>query len=159
MILLLMILLSLSAVYFTRLLQRRGMKTASVMAAVLYLYLIAWIYAIFILDIADLGFAETETRVSLLHGSNIYHSFVQLNAKMAAIPLPMLKAIVAVAAMTLVAGFIVAFHGIFEISREICRFVKQYRYQQTHKTEWVVNKGSVPVRAISIIRMNCRANC
>ena len=155
-----MILLSLIAVYFTRLLQRHGMKTASVTVAVLYLYLIAWIYVVFILDVADLGFAETETRISLLHGSNIYHSFVQLNAKMAAISLPILKVIVAVAAMTLVAGFIVAFHGIFEISREICRFVKQYRYLQTHnKTEWIIKNKSVSVRAISIIRLYCRANC
>ncbi len=159
MIVLLITLWSLFAIYFTRLFTQKKMRAATISVTVLYLYLIAWIYAVFILDIADLGFAESETRISLLHGSNIYHSFVQLNAKMAAIPLPILKGIVAVGAMTLVAGFIVDFNGLFEISLVICRFVKQYRYLQTHKTEWAIKNKSVPVRAISIIRMNCRANC
>ena len=94
MILLLMILLSLSAVYFTRLLQQKGMKTASFMVAVLYLYLILWTYAVFILDIADLGFSERQTQVALLHGSNIYHSFVSITENMSVIPLELLEAIV-----------------------------------------------------------------
>ena len=159
MILLLMILLSLVAVYFTRLLQRRGMKTASVTVAVLYLYLIAWTYAVFILDVADLGFAEKETLVSLLHGSNIYHSFVQLNAKMALIPLPLLEAIVGVAALVLMAGVAVALHGVVEISRVIYRFV-QKNYVELNKKEYWVKKIIHPcVKSTCFIRLYCRANC
>ena len=159
MILLLMILLSLSAVYFTRLLQRNGMKTAAVTVAVLYLYLIAWTYAVFILDIADLGFAERETQVSLLHGSDIYHSFVQLTAKMAAIPFELLEAIVGVAVLVLIAGFSVAFHGVFEISIEIYKTVCK-NYIEKNKT--VMRKAvpvQKPVKTVSLIRLNCRANC
>lgn len=159
MILLLMILLSLSAVYFTRLLQRKGMKTAAVTVAVLYLYLIAWTYAVFILDIADLGFAERETQVSLLHGSDIYHSFVQLTAKMAVIPFELLEAIVGVAVLVLIAGFSVAFHGVFEISKEIYKRVCK-NYIEKNKT--VMRKAvqaQPPVKTVSLIRLNCRANC
>ena len=160
MIVLLMILLSLIAVYFTRLLQRRGMKTASVMVAILYLYLIAWIYAIFILDIADLGFAEAETRISLLHGSNIYHSFVQLNAKMAAIPLQILKAIVAVAAMTFVAGSIVAFHGLFEIAKAVVKVSKEKElFTSSNGNKQVIYKSFISFRTKSIFRILCRMNC
>ena len=159
MILLLIILLSLSAVYFTRLLQRKGMKTASVMVAVLYLYLIAWIYAVFILDIADLGFAETETRISLLHGSNIYHLFVQLNAQMSLIPLPLLEVIAGVAAFVVLAGIAVALHGVVEITRVICRFAKERKYEFANNTAWETAKYRVPAKAVSILRLNCRANC
>ena len=159
MIVLLMALLSLSAVYFTRLLQRKGMKTASVMVAVLYLYLIAWTYAIFILDVADLGFAEKETLVSLLHGSNIYHSFVRLNAQMAAIPLPLLKAIASVALLIIIAGISVALHGVFALSREIYRFVKEYKIETENNTAWETVEYEIPSKAVSIIRLHCRANC
>ena len=91
MIVLFLALLSLATLYFTRLLQRRGLKTGSVMVALLYLCLVVWAYAVFILDVADFGFAETETRFSLLYGSSIYHSFVELNAKLALVPLPLLE--------------------------------------------------------------------
>ena len=159
MVIILIALWSLCAIYFTRLLTQRKMRAAAISVAVLYVYLIAWIYAIFILDIADLGFSDAETRLSLLHGSGIYHSFVQLNAKMSVIPLPLLKAIVGVAAMTLTASIIVAFHGIFEISREIYRIVKKKRIEAHHRTEWKITTYSAPVRRISIIRLYCRANC
>ena len=159
MIVLLMALLSLSAVYFTRLLQRKGMKTASVMVAVLYIYLIAWTYAIFILDVADLGFAEKETLVSLLHGSNIYHSFVQLNAQMALMPLPLLEVIAGVAAFVVLAGIAVALHGVVEITRVICRFVKERRFEFANNTAWETAEYGVPAKTVSIIRLHCRANC
>ncbi|MBS7263008.1 MAG: hypothetical protein KIG36_05320, partial [Eubacteriales bacterium] len=41
------------------------MKAAAISVAVLYIYLIAWTYAVFVLDVADLGFSDTETRISL----------------------------------------------------------------------------------------------
>lgn len=159
MVIILMALWSLCAIYFTRLLTQRKMRAAAISVVVLYVYLIAWIYAIFILDAADLGFSDAETRLSLLHGSGIYHSFVSLTSKMSVIPLPILKAIVGVAAMTITASFIVAFHGIFEVSREIYRIVKKKNLQIHHRTEWKVNSYSAPVRRISIIRLYCRANC
>ena len=159
MILLLMILLSLSAVYFTRLLTKKNMKAAAISVAVLYIYMIAWTYAVFVLDIADLGFAERETQVSLLHGSDIYHSFVQLTARMAAVPYELLEAIVGVAALVLFAGIAVAFHGVFEISREIYKTVCK-NYVEKNKTE--IRKTvlyRLPVKTVSLIRLNCRANC
>ena len=159
MIVILIALWSLCAIYFTRLLTQRKMRAAAISVAVLYVYLIAWIYAIFILDIANLGFSDAETRLSLLHGSGIYHSFVSLTSKMSVIPLPILKAIVGVAAMTLTASIIVAFHGIFEISREIYRIVKKKRLETHHRTGWKPKVYSAPVRRISIIRLYCRANC
>ncbi len=159
MIILFMILISLSAIYFTRLLNKNNMRAAAISVAALYIYLIAWIYAIFVLDIANLGFSAYETRFSLLHGSDIYHSFVSMTDKMSIIPLPILKAIVGVAAMTFAAGFMVAFHGIFEISREICRIVKQNHLEQNHKAEWRVKTYPAHVMKVSIIRLYCRANC
>ena len=150
---------SLCAIYFTRLFTQKKMRSATISVTVLYLYLIAWIYAVFILDIADLGFAETETRLTLLHGSNVYHAFVQMTAKMSVIPLPLLKAIVGAAALVLSASIAGALHGVFEITREIYHFVKQNKLEQTSRIEWAEKLSVLPVRSISIIRLYCRANC
>ena len=159
MILFLIALVSLSAIYFTRLLSSKKMKIAAISVAALYIYIIAWTYAMFILDVADLGFSDAKASFSLVDGSEIYRSFVVITQKMAFIPEQILYSIVLVAAVVLTASIAVAFHGLFEISREICRFVKQYRYLQTHKTEWIIKNKSVFVRAIPIIRLYCRANC
>lgn len=160
MIVVLIALLSLSAIYFTRLLYHRNMKLASIATAVLYLYVVLWIYAVFILDLADLGFADVETHLALLHGSNIYHSFIQLTTQMSVIPLPMLKAIVAVVALTLTAAFIVAFDGLFEITRAVIGAVR------TQKLFISSKENRKEIRAIfesqyerQIIRMHCRMNC
>ena len=160
MIVVLMALLSLSAIYFTRLLQRRNMKVAAASVACLYIYLIIWIYAVFIMDVADLGFAEKETRITLLHGSDIYHSFVRLNVMMDKIPLPLLEAIAAVAALTFIACLIVVFHGFFEISCEIIRFVKQKEYYVfCNKIKQVVRSVALHRNKKTIRQLYCRANC
>ncbi len=160
MILLSIALLSLSVIYFTRLLSERNMKVAAIAVATLYFYIIAWIYAIFILDIADLGFSDTETRISLLHGSDIYHSFVDITEKMSVVPIEWLKAIVAVVVITLVAGFSVAFHGVFEITRAVVRAAKEKTLfkllgdpHNTTLIPWTqINSGE-------LLRLHCRMNC
>ena len=160
MIILLITLLSLSAIYYSRLLFRKEMKIASLMVGILYLYLFVWIYAILIVDLADLGFLENETRISILHGSDIYHSFVKMNGMMSVIPLSILKAIVAVATLTLVAGFIVVFHGLFEFTVEFVKAIKSKKAY--HTTKPIKSKTSSALSALSniqIIRMYCRMNC
>lgn len=159
MIILLMILLSLSAVYFTRLLKKKGMGIAAITVAVLYIYLIVWTYMMFILDVADLGFIYGETRLSLIHGSNIYHSFTDLTARMSVIPLPFLESIVLVAVIVLVAGFAVAFHGLFEITKEICKYVRGGLKNLKKARVLGVLLPKIPQYNVSILRMNCRANC
>ena len=159
MIILLMILLSLSAVYFTRLLSKKNMRAAAITVAVLYIYLIVWTYLMFILDVADLGFLSGETKLSLLHGSNIYHAFVDLTAKMSVIPLPFLEAIVLVAVIILIAGFAVAFHGLFQITKQICKYVRESLKKFNRARVLNILIPEIPQYDISILRMNCRANC
>ena len=159
MVLVLITLLSHSAVYFTRLLSKKNMRAAAISVAVLYMYLIAWTYAIFVIDISDLGFTEVETRISLLHGSNIYHSFVRLTTQMSVIPLSVLKAIVAVVALTLVAAFIVAFHGLFEITKQICKYVRESLKDFNRAFVHKIDTFSKPDIVYPILRLNCRANC
>ena len=160
MILLLIFLLSLSAIYFTRLLTAKNMRAAAVSVAVLYIYLVAWTYAVFILDIADLGFSSSETRMKLLHGSDIYHSFVNLTDKMSAIPLVLLEAIVVVAVVILSAGFIVAFHGLFEITKAVINAAKEKTlfFEIYHRFAKCAS-ASTELRQSNIIRLYCRMNC
>lgn len=160
MILLLIALVSLSAIYFTRLLSKKKMKAAAISVAVLYIYLIAWTYAVFVLDVADLGFSDTETRISLLHASDIYHSFVSITDKMSVIPLGLLKVIVAIAALVLAAGFSVAFHGLFEIAKAVIKAVKEKELfasvgEYRSKLAYIL----IPFSSTDIIRLYCRMNC
>ncbi len=160
MIVVLIALTSLCAIYFTRLLSKRNMRVAAVSVAVLYVYIIAWTYAVFILDVADLGFSETETRLTLLHGSDIYHSFVSLTDKMSVIPLALLEAIVAVVGIVLFASFAVAFHGLFEITKAVVKAAKDKK--KASIAEAIKNKilsyfGAI--KPANIIRLNCRMNC
>lgn len=159
MILLFLILMSLSAIYFSRLLSIKKMRVAAAFVATLYSYLVAWIYLIFIIDIADLGFAESETQLTLLHGSNIYHSFVQLTAKMSAISLPMLQAIVSASIAVLIASLFVVFHGLFEISKEIMHFIRKCNYKHHKTTEISVVPFRMHSKRVSLLRLYCRANC
>ena len=160
MILLLIFLLSLSAIYFTRLLTAKNMRAAAVSVAVLYIYLVAWTYAVFILDVADLGFSSSETRMKLLHGSDIYHSFVNLTDKMSAIPLVLLEAIVVVAVVILSAGFIVAFHGLFEITKAVINAAKEKTlfFEIYHRFAKCAS-AFTELRQSNIIRLYCRMNC
>lgn len=160
MVLLIMALVSLIAIYFTRLLSKKGMKAAALAVALLYFYLIVWTYAVFVIDIADLGFSDAETRISLLHGSNIYHSFVDITAKTSVIPLGFLESFVVVLTLALVAGFAVAFHGIFEITKYV--FSKQSRmkflaYSRSFKHK--IKSSLKELKPCEIIKINCRMNC
>ena len=159
MIILMIMLLSLSAIYFTRLLSKKSMRAASASVAVLYIYLICWTFAIFIIDISDLGFSDAETSVSLLHGSNIYHSFVRLTEQMSVVPLQVLNAIVVVVAVTLAAALIVVFHGLFEVTKQICKYVRESLRLFKNTDIWNTNLFEEPDIVYPILRMNCRANC
>ena len=159
MILLMIILLSLSVIYYTRLLYRKNMRAAAISVAILYFYLILWIYAIFVIDIADLGFSDAETRISLLHGSEIYHSFVEVTAKMSIIPLPLLHTIVGVAGMILLSSIAVALHGILDISHEIIKSVKKYRIHHHVSIKQRCRADDFNLKTIPLLRMYCRANC
>ena len=160
MVLLVIILLSLASIYFTRLLSKKGMKTASIMVAVLFVYLVAWIYAIFIIDIADLGFSEYETRLSILHGSDVYHSFVDLNARLSSLSLPLLQAIVFVCTISIVGGFLVAFHGLFLFTKEVFEAVKNNHIFGNRFKKHVQKVAIIAdINNSQIIRMHCRMNC
>lgn len=160
MIVLIIVLLSLCALYFTRLVSSKNMKVAAICIVMLYSYLIAWIYFIFIFDVVDLGFSETETRLTLLRGSDIYHSFVNLTDKMSVIPLALLEAIVAVAAVILCASFVVAFHGLFEITRAVVTVARDKEIlSATESIRSRIISSFMTIKLPNIIRFNCRMNC
>ena len=160
MIILLITLISLCAIYFTRLLSKKDMRVGAIAVAILYLNLIVWTYAIFVLDVANLGFSDRETQISFLTGSDIYHSFVSITDKMSVIPSELLEAIVAVTVIVLITGFAVAFHGLLTLAKAV---VKVSREKELFSSEEGKNQGSnqlfIFYRANSIIRIHCRMNC
>jgi len=160
MVILLMILLSLCAIYFTRFLLKRKMKTASVMVASLYFYLIIWIFAIFILDALSFGYLDKETHTSLIYGSDIYHSFVNLNSTMSAMPLPIHKAIASIAAMTIITTIILVFHGLFEMTKVVISLLKNSKNNESiSKENEILKTATSLLRKKELIRLHCRMNC
>ena len=159
MIVAILALLSLSAIYFIRLLFCRKMKTAAVSLAILYTYLVAWIYAVFIIDTLNLNFSEAHTKLSLLLGSNIYRSFVDLTEKMSVVPLPILKAIVFVCVIAFAAAFAVALHGIVNIAIKIVRIAKKKIAIFSHSVKLKIKANYEPVIDFSFLQMHCRLNC
>jgi hypothetical protein len=160
MILVIIALVSLIAIYFTRLFFKKEMKAAALAVALLYIYLIVWTYAVFIIDIADLGFSDSETRLSLLHGSNIYHSFVDITLKTSVIPLGILEAFVVVLAVAVIAGFIVVFHGIVEITKYVLNknnYLKLLCITKALKFKIINLFGGFS--SVGILRLHCRMNC
>ncbi len=160
MVLIILVLLSLITIYFTRLLSEKRMKTAAISIAILYFYLIAWTYAVFFIDIAGFGFSNSETRLAFLHGSDIYHSFVSIADKMSVIPLEFLKAIVVVAIVLFVAALGVVFHGFFEITQAVITAFKE-KSTPVYSGELRQKFQDTFLRFLSreIIILHCRMNC
>ncbi len=159
MIILLIVLLSLCAIYFTRLLKKKSMKLAANAVATLYGVLIAWIYFVFVIDVACFGFKDTESRFSIILGSDIYHSFVDITAKMFNIPSGMLVAISIVSTLIFVFGLMVAFHGFFEIAKEIRYIAKKSKIVSYKKENKPALSNKPVIIKTSIYRINCRMNC
>lgn len=153
------ILLSLCAIYFTRLLIKKSLKVAATAIATLYGFLIIWLYSIFVLDVASFGFSDTESSFSIILGSDIYHSFVDITAKMFYLPSGILVGITVVTALVFFFGLMVAFHGFFAIAKEISYLVKKSKCG-VHKKD---NNSACLIKPVFIntliYRINCRMNC
>ncbi len=160
MIILVITLISLCAIYFIRLLTKKKMRVASISVAALYINIVLWTYAIFVFDVANLGFSDSETPITSLIGSDIYHSFVNITNKMAFIPLGLLKAIAVVVTVVLVASLAVTFHGLFEITKAVIKAAKE----KPINAQSAIDKDEISLFAgctnrTNILRLNCRMNC
>jgi len=92
MIIVLMLLWSLVAVSLVRFLYRKRMKWAALSYGVLYMILTAWMYFLFAVDVAHLGFGTS--RLSLWNAGSIYSAFADINARFFAVSEDWLIAVV-----------------------------------------------------------------
>lgn len=151
---------SLVTIYFSRLLIRKSLKVGALAIAFLYIVLVIWTYLIFIIDVARLGFNDTETGLSILIGSDIYHSFVDINSKMSFIPTGILHSIVYFALIILISGFLVVFHGIVEITRAFISTMREKNNAFPYSKSSDLKKFDALTHSrTSIIRLYCRMNC
>jgi len=138
---------------------KKNMRVAAVMTAILYCYLIVWFYIVFILDVADLGFTGSETVVSSIHGSKVYHSFVDMTERMSVIPLQLLKTIVGVIALILLLSISVVIHGTIAITKDVfycsSKNIEAFKNKKPNKVE-IPPK---PEFKLSILKLYCRADC
>ena len=92
MIIVLMLLWSLVAVSLVRFLYRKRMKWAALSYGVLYMILTAWMYFLFAVDVAHLGFGTS--KLSLWNAGSIYSAFADINARFFAVSEDWLIAVV-----------------------------------------------------------------
>ena len=92
MIIVLMLLWSLVAVSLVRFLYRKRMKWAALAYGVLYIILTAWMYFLFAVDVAHLGFGTS--KMSLWNAGSIYSAFADVNARLFAVSEDWLIAVV-----------------------------------------------------------------
>jgi hypothetical protein len=92
MIIALMLLWSLVAVSLVRFLYRKRMKWAALAYGVLYIILTAWMYFLFAVDVAHLGFGVS--RLSVWNAGSIYSAFADVNARLFAVSEDWLIAVV-----------------------------------------------------------------
>lgn len=92
MIIVLMLLWSLVAVSLVRFLYRKRMKWAALSYGVLYMVLTAWMYFLFAVDVAHLGFGTS--KLSLWNAGSIYSAFADINARFFAVSEDWLIAVV-----------------------------------------------------------------
>ena len=159
MVIIILGLLSLSAIYFTHLLYKRNLKTAAICVSILFAAIVAWVYFVFIFDVADFGFTDIKSRESLLFGSNIYSSFVDLNAEMALLPTSILQAIVAVSMLAFSAAITVVLDGVFRVAGKIYESLKSIKINKQRHFELKIVLPKLRISTVSLNKLYCRANC
>lgn len=93
MIIVLMLLWSLVAVSLVRFLYRKRMKWAALAYGALYITLTIWMYFLFAVDAAHLGFSSP-SKLALWNAGNIYSAFADVNARLFAVSEDWLIAVV-----------------------------------------------------------------
>ena len=159
MILPIMALASLSAIYFTRLLYRKGWRTGATVDGVFYITIVLWICYIFVFDVFDFGFSGSENYLSLFYGSNIYRSYFEIKSLTAGLPLQIFEAIAVAAFACISAGVLVIIDIFFRAANVIIKLVRSH----SDKIRCVIHDkvDLPPMRPLNvpILRLLCRANC
>jgi len=159
MILLLLGLLSISVIYLVRLLSQKHMKVASLAVCVLYIAVIIWGYSIFIFDVASLGFNGSESFRSIIIGSDVYKSFLDLTSLMASLPDQVLHAISYVAILIFAITVLVLVHGTVSIAQAVILLGKKKAIsgkKHPPKCEFELKSFCF---ITPVLRLNCRMNC
>ncbi|MCR5694352.1 MAG: hypothetical protein K6G89_05205 [Clostridia bacterium] len=159
MILLLLGVLSLTAIYATRLFSQKGMRAASIAVASFYAVIVAWVYFLFITDAASLGFNGTETWRSILIGSDVYKSFVDLTSAMSFLPSSILSSITYVSLIILISAILVIIHGTHAAIQDLIRYTHKVLNGSDHSIPKRVTLPQIINLKIPVLRLNCRMNC
>ena len=151
---------SLCAIYFTRLLHQKGMKIASSLVAVLYGYVLLWVYLLFFIDVGDVGFNLTKIHESSPYCGVIYRAFNAVSVNMNAFSDQFLAAIIVISAVIAVSAFTVIVSGSIRIAKEVRRIVKEHEHKfKLANTERGILFSLVEYKEIPLIKRYCRANC
>lgn len=158
MVVLMILLWCLSAVFITRFLERKKMKTAQIAYTVLFIYLLAWIFLIFVLDVKDYGFGPSGSKFGALYGSYSYQEFVNLAGALYQLPTSILVAIIVACVAIGASAITVVILGGIHFIKAIRELAKHRReIGGTPKIEYFIAKTRRGFSRIYI--KNCRLNC
>ena len=159
MIILLLGLLSISVIYLVRLLSLKRMRVASFAICTLYIVVIIWGYSLFVFDVASLGFNGSESFRSIIIGSDVYKSFLDLTGLMSTLPDQVLHAISYVAILILAITVLVLVHGTVSIAQAVIKLSKGKNSTIKKSPHSSVIDFKSFVFIIPVLRLNCRMNC
>jgi len=164
MIILLIALWSLSAIYFTHLLFKKRMKIAAGFLALLYIYVLLWVYLLFIIDVGGVGFHLTVLRGNSILYGDVYRAFNAISVQMSSLSDQFLVSIIMIAILIAFSSILVVLDGTVKIS-----IVIRNRIRKTVVRDLVINSSRnsncclKPSHNIfettPLIKMHCRANC
>lgn len=163
MIVLLITLWSLCAIYFTHLFSKKKMKTAAVLLAVLYLYIVIWIYLLLFIDVGGVGFNLTILHSNSIRYGEIYRAFNEVAVKMNQLSDQFLVSLTMISIIVAFCSILVVIVGSIRITREIQRIISNMmRSTRLLSRDYFVDikkRSSKMICVVPLIRMHCRANC
>lgn len=156
MIVALILLWSLCAIYITRFLYTKKFKIAALAYSVLYCYVLFWIYSMFAMDMSQFGIEAS--RLGMLQGSNVYHSFQTLTDLFYKLPTNIVISLVTVCFAFCAALILLFIISGIQIYKEIRKIISSHMsLRQNKKDESVIYENRYICRKWLYL-LNCRLN-
>ncbi|MBQ7444403.1 MAG: hypothetical protein IJS71_00490 [Clostridia bacterium] len=160
MLVMILAMLFLSMLYLSNMFYKRKMRVALVSIVLFWAVIISWVYALLVLDVAQLGFLNSEERINFLYEFNPANIVRFLNEKSNVINTPVIKTIISVSTLAVTLGIVVVMHGVFEMTKEfICAASHLIKKAETRVSKKIFTAILPPMNRGGILIMICRLNC
>ena len=151
---------SLGAAYFTRLLHKQGKKALANATGISYILLLLWLYYVFVVDVFGFGITSYPEIASFLYGKDTYIYVAQIANQSSGVPVSVLVMLAVVSFVALLMGVLAFLHGARQTVQKIYKLFKKSAIEKKRKEQKISLAVWVPqAQPVPLIRLFCRANC